>query len=62
MKAKICITYKDNTKELVEANNFYEYSFENIIEKNREFIKIGDTYIRRSEIKSCKVMVYEGEE
>lgn len=62
-KAKICITYKDNTKELVEESNFYECLFEDTIEnKNREFLKIGDMFIKRSEVKSYKVMEYKEKE
>ena len=62
-KAKICITYKDNTKELVEENEFYGILFEDRIEnKNGEFVKIGDMFIKRSEVKSYKVMEYEEEE
>ena len=61
-KAKICITYKDNTKELVEENEFYGILFEDRIEnKNGEFVKIGDMFIKRSEVKSYKVMEYEEE-
>lgn len=61
-RAKICVTYKDNTKELVEENEFYGILFEDRIEnKNGEFVKIGDMFIKRSEVKSYKVMEYEEE-
>lgn len=58
MKAEICITYIDGTKETFIEGDFWTHQFKNDIEsRNSEFIKIGSDYVRKSEIRSTRTIL-----
>lgn len=61
MKAKINVTYKDNTVASFTDGDFFTFQFNNDLEdKNNAYIKIGDNYVKKSEIRSCTYEI-EGE-
>lgn len=62
MKAIIFVTYKDNTIDKFEEGDFFSWQFKNDLEdRNNAFIKIGDDYIKKSEIRSIKTQIEKGE-
>ena len=62
MKAILNISYKDNTRETFVDGDFFPWQFKNDIEnRNAEYIKVGDDYIKKSEIRSIKVTIEDGE-
>ena len=63
MKAIMTILYNDNSTEKVFDENFWNCAFKDALEsKNDKFIKIGGTYVCKSQIKSITIEEIEGEE
>ena len=62
MKAIIYVTYKDNETEAFVDGDFFAWQFKNDLEdRNNAYIKIGDDYIKKSEIRSIKTQIEKGE-
>lgn len=62
MKAILYVAYKDNTTEIFVEGDFWSHQFKNDLEdRNTEYIKVGDDYIKKSEIKSIKAQIEKGE-
>ncbi len=63
MKAILFVTYKDNTIDKFTEGDFWSHQFKSDLEnRNTEFIKVGDDYIKKSEIRSIKTQIEKGEE
>ena len=62
MKAIVYVTYKDNETESFVDCDFFPWQFKNDLEdRNNAYIKIGDDYIKKSEIRSIKTQIEKGE-
>ena len=54
MKATIFVTFKDGTKQEYFDGDFFPWQFKHDIEnRNEKFIKIGDSYVCKDEIRSA---------
>ena len=64
MKAIITVLYADNSTQDIIEPNFWNCSFKDELEsKNTRYIKLGGTYVCKSQIKSITVdEINEGEE
>lgn len=62
MKATLLVSYKDGTRETFVDGDFFPWQFKNDLEnRNSEYIKADDDYIKKSEIRSIKITIENGE-
>lgn len=62
MKATLFVTYKDNKTETFVEGDFWSHQFKcDLEDRNNEFIKVGDDYIKKSEIRSIITKIEKGE-
>ena len=62
MRAILYVTYKDNVTETFVDSDFWGHQFKNDLEdRNTAYIKVGDDYINKSEIRSIKTQIEKGE-
>lgn len=63
MKAKIDITFKDGSKAEYVDGDFFSWQMKNDLEdRNTAFVKIGDAYISKSEIRSMTANIINEKE
>lgn len=63
MQATVEITFTDNTTKEYHDGDFWEHHFKYELEnRNTEYLKIGCEYVRKSDIRSAKVIITKGEE
>lgn len=62
MRAIFHITYKDNTKDTFVDGDFWSHQFKTDLEdRNTEYIKIGDDFVKKSEMRSIRITIAKGD-
>lgn len=62
MKAKIEIGFKDGTHETFFDGDFWSHQFKcDLEDRNTAFIRIGDNYINKSEIRNATAIIERAE-
>lgn len=62
MRAEIKIIYKDGLSETYFDGEFFSWQFKSDLEdKNNAFVKIGDNFIRKDEIRSASAYIEKTE-
>ena len=62
MKALIRIKFKDGSDETFSDGEFFSWQFKSDLEdKNNAFVKIGDNFIRKDEIRSASAYIEKTE-
>jgi hypothetical protein len=62
MKATVKITFKDGTHQNCFDGDFWSHQFKcDLEDRNNAFIKIGDNYIRKDDIRSATAFIEKTE-
>ena len=62
MKATVNITFKDGTEQSYFEGDYFYFQFKNDLEdRNNAFVKIGDNFVRKDEIRSATAIIEKAE-